>query len=62
MRSYTVGLDEDTARFYQKVADRAGLPVEQVLADALFRFAGELARRAADVVERGREESEPGAQ
>ena len=42
----TVTLDAATAGFYQQVADRAGLPLEQVLADALFKLAGELALEA----------------
>lgn len=38
----TVTLDPVTAQFYQRVADAAGLPLESVLADALFKLAGEL--------------------
>lgn len=43
MPQFTVDLTEESAKFYQKVADRAGLPIEQVLADALFKLAGDLA-------------------
>lgn len=42
MISYTITLDSAAAGLYQKVAEALGLPVEQVLADALFRLAGEL--------------------
>lgn len=40
---YSVTLDEAADRLYRAVADRADLPVERVLADALFKLAGELA-------------------
>ena len=48
-----VPLDAATEAFYRSVASAAGLPVEQVLRDALFKLAGELslealARRAKD--------------
>ncbi len=46
MKQYTVRLNEETALFYKKVAQQAGRPVEQVLSDALFRLAGELALEA----------------
>ena len=42
MISYTISLDPSAARLYEKVAQRAEVPVERVLADALFRLAGEL--------------------
>lgn len=46
MTKYEVKLDDYVARFYEKVARNAGLPTEQVLADALFRTAGELSQQA----------------
>ncbi len=42
MISYTISLDPAAARLFEKVAQGAQLPVERVLADALFRLAGEL--------------------
>ena len=44
--SYTVILDPSAAAFYEKVAAAAGLPPEQVLADALYRLAGTLSVEA----------------
>lgn len=43
MPDFTVTLDKSAARFYRRVAAAANLPVEQVLSDALFKLAGELA-------------------
>lgn len=42
MKQVTITLDSAAYLFYEKIAQQAGLPVEQVLADALFRFAGQL--------------------
>ncbi|MBQ1410254.1 MAG: hypothetical protein IIY94_03110 [Oscillospiraceae bacterium] len=42
----TLFLDEATAEFYANVASAAGRPVETVLADALFKLAGELSLNA----------------
>lgn len=39
-------LDPATARFYSCIAQAAGKPLEQVLADALFKLAGELSLQA----------------
>lgn len=39
-------LDPATAKFYSRIAQAAGKPVEQVLADALFILAGELSLQA----------------
>ena len=39
-------LDPATASFYQRIAQAAARPLEQVLADALFKLAGELALEA----------------
>ena len=46
MTAVTIPLDPAALRFYERVAARAGLPVEQVLADALFKLAGELSLEA----------------
>jgi len=46
MEPYVICLDSATARFYETVAMHAGLTVEQVLRDALFKLAGELSLEA----------------
>ena len=43
MISVTVPLDLSTLRFYRRIADSMGVSLEQVLSDALFKLAGELA-------------------
>lgn len=42
MVTFTLSLEPAVAAFYRRVAARSHLPVEQVLADALFKLAGEL--------------------
>ena len=42
---YCIPLDTATEEFYASVARAAGLPMEQVLRDALFKLAGELSKR-----------------
>ena len=42
MTLYTVSLDPAAERLYRRIAEAAGLSVEQVLSDALFKLAGEL--------------------
>ena len=42
----TIPLDPAVTHFYEKIAKAAGLPLEQVLADALFKLAGELSLQA----------------
>ena len=39
----TLILDPAVIRFYTNIAQAANLPLEQVLRDALFKLAGELA-------------------
>ena len=39
-------LDETTLSFYRQIALCTGLPLEQVLHDALFKLAGELSLQA----------------
>ena len=46
MKQYKIRLSDETAVFYEKVARQAGRNVEQVLSDALFKLAGELALEA----------------
>ena len=46
MTELSLSLDPLTLEFYQRVADLAGLPLRQVLADALFLLAGNLAETA----------------
>ena len=41
-----VALGPETRQFYDLVAREAGLPLEQVLSDALFKLAGELSLEA----------------
>lgn len=43
MPNYVITLDPATAAFYSRVALQAGRTEEQVLSDALFKLAGELA-------------------
>ena len=42
----TLTLEPAVVRFYAQIATVAGLPLEQVLADALFKLAGELSLEA----------------
>ena len=46
MTVYRVCLTPETARFYAQLAEHAGLSLEQVLSDALFKLAGELSLEA----------------
>lgn len=46
MEFYTVQLDPAAASFYQNLAECVGLPLEQVLSDALFKLAAELSLEA----------------
>ena len=46
MIPFIIELDETTAEFYNHVAVNAGLPVETVLSDTLFKLAGELSLEA----------------
>lgn len=44
--TYQITLDPTAASFYEKVARQADLPTEQVLADALYKLAGNLSLQA----------------
>ena len=46
MAAFTVELDAAAAAFYRRLAEQVGLSTEQVLADALFKLAGELSLEA----------------
>ncbi len=46
MEAITLILDPVTAAFYRELARRAGVSLEQALADALFKLAGELSLQA----------------
>ena len=42
MTEVTLLLDPSVVLFYTRIATAVGLPLEQVLSDALFKLAGEL--------------------
>ena len=42
----TLSLDPAVVRFYSRLAENAGLSLQQVLSDALFKLAGELSLEA----------------
>lgn len=42
MARYMVDLPLETAVFYEKVSQQSGYKIEQILADALFKMAGDL--------------------
>lgn len=42
----TLTLEPAVVRFYAHIAAASGLPLEQVLSDALFKLAGELSLEA----------------
>ena len=46
MTQVTLLLDPQVVLFYNRVAQCAGLPLEKVLADALYKLAGELSLEA----------------
>ena len=46
MGEITISLDPYVIYFYQQVADRYGLSLQQVINDALFKLAGELSLEA----------------
>ena len=46
MTEVTLRLDSAAALLYGKIAEARGLPLEQVLSDALFKLAGELSLQA----------------
>lgn len=46
MEKVTVLLDPAVVLFYTRIAQHAGISLEQVLSDALFKLAGELSLEA----------------
>ena len=46
MTQVTLLLEPAVALFYTQIANSAGIPLEQVLSDALFKLAGELSLEA----------------
>ena len=46
MAEITLQLEPAVILFYRRIADVQGLPLEQVLSDALFKLAGELSLQA----------------
>jgi len=46
MNKVLLSLDPTVFMFYQTIADRANIPLDQVLANALFKLAGELSLQA----------------
>ena len=46
MIQVTLILEPSVARFYERIAENAGMCLEQVLTDALFKLAGELSLEA----------------
>ena len=46
MTQVTLLLEPSVVLFYTKIAESAGISVEQVLCDALFKLAGELSMKA----------------
>ncbi len=42
MKQVTLSLDAQVFLFYSRIAQSAGLPLEQVIQDTLFKLAGEL--------------------
>lgn len=46
MKQVTLLLEPAVALFYTRVAEAVGITLEQVLADALFKLAGELSLEA----------------
>ena len=41
-----IHLEPEVLRFYTRVSDAVGIPLETVLSDALFKLAGELSLEA----------------
>ena len=46
MAEVNISLAPEVAAFYMRLAKAVGLPLEQVLSDALFKLAGELSLEA----------------
>ena len=46
MTAVTLILEPNVVHFYSRIAQQAGLSMEQVMSDALFKLAGELSLEA----------------
>ena len=47
MKTVTIKIDDIIYEFYKKIGETAGgIPVEQVMSDAMFKIAGELSLNA----------------
>ena len=46
MEKVTISLEPTVVLFYTRIAKQAGMSLEQVLSDALFKLAGELSLEA----------------
>ena len=46
MKTIKIEVDELIYEFYKKVAQQAGVPVGEIMSNALFRMAGELSLNA----------------
>lgn len=46
MKQVTLDLEPSVVLFYTRIAASTGIPLEQVLCDALFKLAGELSMEA----------------
>lgn len=46
MKQVVISMDESLYEFYQKIGENAGREPETVMADALFKLAGELSLQA----------------
>lgn len=46
MKEYRIFVDDAAALFYEKVAQRANMPPERIMAAALLRLAGEISAEA----------------
>ena len=53
MIAVTLTLEPSVVHFYTHIARCVGLPLEQVLSDALFKLAGELSMEAIKKAEEG---------
>ena len=48
MTQVTLSLEPSVALFYTRLSFACGIPLEQILSDALFKLAGELSLEALD--------------
>ena len=46
MEKYTLDVDPAAAKFYERVGEIANMPAEKIMAEALFKLAGELSLEA----------------